>query len=429
MGGKRVDEWKQSWIRQYKHVILRHEGEVSLMSAISSKRSEGLRVLYLADRPSGGAGESLLLLLKERCKYGESLVYFVEDGFLNQRFRSLPLRHAPRFRYSRPWLHYLPKGQFPLSWLRWGLSVLWHCFSILRLLGVAIRWRPDLIHTNSINFIDGALIAKLLRIPHVFHLRELMDLDYYQYDFKKSLIVKWLSWGANKIICNSYRTARGLESLGMPLNKIQVLYNLVDYRVEPKNLKSYLGYSESVRLVATCGWISPNKRIEDFISLAENLSDLDGNIQFVIIGGWGSREAYNQKIRDRIQKSSVRDKIRLAGIIPGVAAYFHSLDVFVCPSYTESFGRVVAEAMAAGVPCVAVQGHSTAVGELIEDAKSGFLVDVGDVGSMEKRLREILLNEELRRSLGDSARKSMQKFSSEELSNEYENFYRSLLRT
>jgi glycosyltransferase involved in cell wall biosynthesis len=89
-----------------------------------------------------------------------------------------------------------------------------------------------------------------------------------------------------------------------------------------------------------------------------------------------------------------------------IPEFLQSLDVFFYrtdPSWTESFGRVIAEAMACGLPCVAETGAGYQ--ELIQSGENGFLFDTED------EAHEILLrlrdDPELRLRLGDAARRSV----------------------
>jgi glycosyltransferase involved in cell wall biosynthesis len=74
------------------------------------------------------------------------------------------------------------------------------------------------------------------------------------------------------------------------------------------------------------------------------------------------------------------------------------MDVVAVPSLFEGFGLSAAEAMAAGVPVVASRvGGLT---EVVQDATSGYLVDVGDINELAQSLGELLRNPEKTRAMG-----------------------------
>jgi glycosyltransferase involved in cell wall biosynthesis len=70
-------------------------------------------------------------------------------------------------------------------------------------------------------------------------------------------------------------------------------------------------------------------------------------------------------------------------------------------SENESFGRVVVEAMACGVPVVAVR--SGGVPEIMRDGLDGFLVPAGDVAGIAAAALKILRDDDLRSRLSESA--------------------------
>jgi glycosyltransferase involved in cell wall biosynthesis len=75
--------------------------------------------------------------------------------------------------------------------------------------------------------------------------------------------------------------------------------------------------------------------------------------------------------------------------------------VFVLPSRCEGWGRVIAEAMGAGVPVIG--SDAGGIPFLVRHGETGFVVPAGDSKALEERLRELLLNEGLRSKLGDRA--------------------------
>lgn len=77
-------------------------------------------------------------------------------------------------------------------------------------------------------------------------------------------------------------------------------------------------------------------------------------------------------------------------------------DVLVHPSFEETFGMAVVEAMGAGKPVVSTPVG--AVSDLVEDGKTGFLISPKDVYGLADKVIELLSNAELRRRFGERSR-------------------------
>jgi glycosyltransferase involved in cell wall biosynthesis len=85
-----------------------------------------------------------------------------------------------------------------------------------------------------------------------------------------------------------------------------------------------------------------------------------------------------------------------------VARYLAAADVFLFPSYMESFGLAPVEAMASEVPVVA--HRSASLPELIDDGVEGFLCPEGDVDAIAARVMELLHDDARRREMGRAGR-------------------------
>jgi glycosyltransferase involved in cell wall biosynthesis len=76
--------------------------------------------------------------------------------------------------------------------------------------------------------------------------------------------------------------------------------------------------------------------------------------------------------------------------------------LFVLPSAQETSPMVIAEAMAAGVPVVATRVGG--VPYLVEDGATGFLVDVGDIDALARRIASLIADDDVRGAVGGAAR-------------------------
>lgn len=89
-----------------------------------------------------------------------------------------------------------------------------------------------------------------------------------------------------------------------------------------------------------------------------------------------------------------------------IEALYRQADLFVLPSRLETWGDVLLEAMAYGLPCVGVRGE--AMQEIIEDGRTGLLVPPGDEAALAQALARLLADPPMRAALGRSARERVE---------------------
>jgi glycosyltransferase involved in cell wall biosynthesis len=108
----------------------------------------------------------------------------------------------------------------------------------------------------------------------------------------------------------------------------------------------------------------------------------------------------------------IADRVEFPGFQEDVAGSLQEMDVAVHASIVpEPFGQVVVEAMAAGLPVVAVDGGGPA--EIVTHELDGLLYPAGDVDVLAARLRRLAADAPLRARLGQAARRRAEEFTSD----------------
>lgn len=113
---------------------------------------------------------------------------------------------------------------------------------------------------------------------------------------------------------------------------------------------------------------------------------------------------YLKQLQDKITPA-IADKVSFPGMVPRnqLINNFFDADLFVFPSlWDEGFGLPLVEAMAAGTAIVATR--SGAVGETVQDGKTGLLVEKNEASALATAILKLLENDELRESMGRAAR-------------------------
>jgi len=162
--------------------------------------------------------------------------------------------------------------------------------------------------------------------------------------------------------------------------------------IESKIQNSKFKIQNSI-LVGTIANLYKNKGL-DYIILAaarikEKLSALTSTPTFIIIGGGVEKK----NLETLIKKYELENQVFLIGVIPDAYECLKAFDLFVLPSVKEGQPWVILEAMTAGVPIVAT--NIAGVSEMIENEKSGLLVEPADPEALSSAIEKILTHPSL----------------------------------
>jgi glycosyltransferase involved in cell wall biosynthesis len=108
---------------------------------------------------------------------------------------------------------------------------------------------------------------------------------------------------------------------------------------------------------------------------------------------------------EQARRLGVGDRLRVLGPRDDLENVYRAADVFVYPSPYDTFGMVVAEAMASGLPVIV--GRDTGVAELIEDGRNGLLCDAAEPSTLAAALTELSSSSERAASLGEAGRRTI----------------------
>ncbi len=150
--------------------------------------------------------------------------------------------------------------------------------------------------------------------------------------------------------------------------------------------------------IGVVGRVRPNKGQGDFVEAIAPLLPKFPEVTPVLVGlAKGGDEAWAKGL---VEKSGGR--VVLAGEHRDVVPWYQGFSILVHPSYAEAFSMVLIEAMATG--CCVVATRIAAVPEVIEDGKTGFLFEPGDVEGLRKILERLLADPALVERVGRAAR-------------------------
>ncbi|EMA15949.1 glycosyltransferase [Haloarcula amylolytica] len=151
------------------------------------------------------------------------------------------------------------------------------------------------------------------------------------------------------------------------------------------------------------GRLSEEKAIDDLLRGFQRLDTRDDTVHLHVVGSGPSAT----QLKQLAAQLGITDAVTFHGFVPkgpDLWAYFDDADIFVLPSQTEGLPRVVAEAMARGLPVV-----TTAVGglpELIDHGRNGMLVDPRNVDVLMDTIETVREDANLRFHLATEGQKT-----------------------
>jgi glycosyltransferase involved in cell wall biosynthesis len=284
--------------------------------------------------------------------------------------------------------------------LRFGIG------SPLRLYQTIKSKMPDIIHLAT----EGPLglaclgIAKSLRIPVVssFHTNFDLYANDYKMGFLSSGISHYLRWFHNQTeatFAPSNACMERLQALGYKNTKIWTrgvdtsLFNPIQ---KDLNFKSKIGLSETDILLLYVGRLAPEKNIgsllETFKKARSTLSRQGKNLFLALVGTGPLVE------QSDLEKTN---GIILPGELRGnhLAQWYASADIFVFPSTSETFGNVILEAQASGLPVLCLNSQATQ--ERIRNQHDGILAS--NIEEFEKQIIDLCADKSKRFFLGKNA--------------------------
>ena len=142
--------------------------------------------------------------------------------------------------------------------------------------------------------------------------------------------------------------------------------------------------------------------------------------KLILVGGDAIKQKNKEKLEQLIKDLKLENRVVLAGKQKDVESYYLKSKIFAFTSSSEGFPNVIGEAMSAGVPVIAydcVAGPS----EMINDSISGFLVPLYNDKMFQKKLELLMNDESLLIEIRSKAKKSVDKFNLDIISEEFLN--------
>ena len=184
------------------------------------------------------------------------------------------------------------------------------------------------------------------------------------------------------IVAVSHSTAEMIKNYLPNIDGVVTIPNMINNKdiSQKARVSPYIG---NIFRIVSVGRLAPEKHFENIVPAAKALLEVDYDFIWHIVGEGPERA----KLEQLIAENNLENCIILEGGKTNPYPYMKYADLFVHPSYVESQGLTVLEAMALGVPCVVTKSLGPC--EFIEDGVNGLLTEQSPESLTEKVL-EIL---------------------------------------
>lgn len=318
-----------------------------------------MKILHVGEYVNGGVATYLRTLLSGLQKYDDVENYLLISNYKSQQGWEDITKKVFYYKYKR------------------SISNIF--LAIKQIHAVIEDVNPDIIHVHS------TWAGLFVRLPYLFRKRKskiiyqshgwafLMDTSNYKKNIY-ALVEKILSIPTDKIInISNYEQNQAIE-YGLNKNKMVMIYNGVEDKINKSNLK--LNWDNNKINLLFVGRLDRQKGLDLFLDVYDKMK-LE-NIHLYVIG--------TSVLDDNLPKST--KYVTYLGWVDNkdIDAYYQACDAVIMPSRWEGFGLVAIEAMRNSKPVIA--SSAGALPELIKNNVNGYIFDIKN----DKKLKEILLN-------------------------------------
>ena len=259
-----------------------------------------------------------------------------------------------------------------------------------RFIKLAKKIEPDIIIDNSDSFINGKFVLKNSAVIKLIHGK---------FDIYKNFNLDGLQ---NFVLLSSQE-----------LDNYKTKYPNANFYIIPNFLPniSNLNTNYSQKVVVSVGRLSKEKgflRLIDIWKLIQDSKEFK-DWKLHIVGDGELKEKIENKIRDL----NLTNSIILKPFTKDVESEYLSASIYAMTSHFEGFGMVLIEAQSYALPTISFD-IATGPRDIIENDKSGYLIEDNDLNKYATKLKTLMQDENLRAKMGTKSKEIVKsKFSKE----------------
>jgi glycosyltransferase involved in cell wall biosynthesis len=342
----------------------------------------------------GGVAEHVKYLLSHLSKFNEIRLNLVTFGNENKSYDKNGIKYVVLKRMK------FGKIFFPLELI----------YDFFRIKKCVMEIDPDIVHIQStvpLFSLFGIFMIKKYPIIITLH-------GYFNQEYKFHTGIRKIFYGIFCAPIERFALSRipyvvvlcpQIENIIQKFtkSKISIIPNGIDLGYIQK-INSY--EKKDYPAIFFLGYLTKGKGVEDLIKAIQLVKIKFDNVK-LYIGGIGPHMTKLQKL---VQDLNLKENVTFLGLLDGKEkfAYMKAMDIFVLPSYWESFPVVLLEAMACGKPIITtdVGGNPYAV----INGTNGFLVKPGDCYELSEKIIKLLNDKDLIKKMGEESLKRADDF-------------------
>jgi glycosyltransferase involved in cell wall biosynthesis len=282
-----------------------------------------------------------------------------------------------------------------------------------------------LVHSHTAAVFTGMEVARQLRVPHVWHVSEMVERP----RIVRRLIARTVAKNADWIAAVSKAVrAHILQTYPAAADHVDVIYNGIDVtpflRGSRDRIRREINAGERP-VIGMIGRLGTWKGQELLLEAAPKVLARHPNALFFLVGGvFDGQTQHFDAIRELATKHGIAQHVIVHGFRNDIADVHAAMDVFVQPSLRpDPFPTTVLEAMASAKPVVATAHGGPC--EMVVPGETGLLTEPGDADALADAIVQLLDNDVLRRRAGEAGRRRvMDEFSLQASDRRYLEMYR-----
>jgi glycosyltransferase involved in cell wall biosynthesis len=294
------------------------------------------------------------------------------------------------------------------SWISWTRPSLWtRLKATVKITGKTFaagrqirQWGCDVIFSNTLTVCHGSIVARLLGLPHIWHLHEFGKEDhgvFYKFGERFSNRAIGNLSSACVVVSNAMAAKYGRF---VASSKLAIVYPSMHLALRTQQtanpVVTYLPATIGRLRLVIVGGVAESKGQADAIRALSDLAQRGVDAELLLVGE--DYPAYRRKLDEMIKWNELDNRVHFIGKVPDTFPILQTADIVLVCSRAEAFGRATVEAMLAERPVVGAARGATA--ELIRNGFNGLLYNYDDPTDLASKIQFLRDHPAYSRQLG-----------------------------